>query len=195
MTLKEFREWAGKQGSVGNPTTVKKNQYKGQCVSLIQQYLYRVYGVPYAPRGHAKDFVPPKFKKVTGKPQVGDIIRYSGSFRGSGGYGHIGMIDDRGKFLDQNGVKKLAIGSRAAPYSGIDAIFRPITKTVPKPAPAKVYTTVRSGEGLSSIARRSGYKDFLLPSAWIRLSRLNGYGLNWRAFNKALKAKQKIRIK
>jgi len=30
--------------------------YKGQCVSLIQQYLNKVFDVPYVARGHAKDW-------------------------------------------------------------------------------------------------------------------------------------------
>lgn len=63
----------------------------------------------------------------------------------------------------------------------------------PKPA-AKVYTTVKSGEGLSQIAKRAGYKDWWLPTAWQRISNLNNGGL-WTSFNKKLKPGQKIRIK
>lgn len=58
-----------------------------------------------------------------------------------------------------------------------------------------VYTRVKAGEGLSAIAKRAGYKDWLFPTAWIRLSRLNGYGLNWKKFNNALKPGQKIRVR
>lgn len=66
----------------------------------------------------------------------------------------------------------------------------------PKPAsPKPVYTTVRPGEGLSHIARRAGYKDWWSPTSWIRLSRLNGKGLNWVAYNRSLKAGQKIRVR
>lgn len=65
----------------------------------------------------------------------------------------------------------------------------------PVAPPKPVYTTVRPGEGLSHIARRAGYKDWWSPTSWIRLSRLNGKGLNWVAYNRSLKAGQKIRVR
>lgn len=61
--------------------------------------------------------------------------------------------------------------------------------------PQPVYTRVKAGEGLSLIAKRAGYKDWFAPTAWIRLSKLNGYGLNWKKFNNALKPGRKIRIR
>ena len=69
-TLQEFREWAVAQGgNIGNPVI---NNYRGQCVSLVQQYLYQVFDVPYAARGNAKDFVPPNFNRVSGAVRAGD---------------------------------------------------------------------------------------------------------------------------
>jgi murein DD-endopeptidase MepM/ murein hydrolase activator NlpD len=65
----------------------------------------------------------------------------------------------------------------------------------PVATPKPVYTTVRAGEGLSAIAKRAGYKDWWAPTAWIRLSKLNGKGVNWLAYNRSLKPGQKIRIK
>lgn len=64
-----------------------------------------------------------------------------------------------------------------------------------KPAPKPLYTTVKAGEGLSNIARRAGYKDWFAPTAWIRLSRLNGKGVNWLAYNRSLKPGQRIRYR
>lgn len=130
-SLDAFGAWALRQGQVANPQV---NTYKGQCVSLVQQYLYQCYNIPYKARGNAKDFVPPKFHKVSGGYQPGDIIRYGRNY--GGGYGHIGIIDVNGKFLDQNGTKRLAVAYRNAPFSGIDAIFRPDNRCALYDAPA-----------------------------------------------------------
>ena len=137
-SLQTFREWAITQGQVANPTV---NTYRGQCVSLIQQYLYQVFNIPFAPRGHAKDFVPPTFARIaTSELRPGDIVRYGAAY--GGGYGHIGLIDDEGKYLDQNGVVAMRIGRRDKPFGYINAVFRPTKSFVvknpasePKPAP------------------------------------------------------------
>ena len=54
MNLREFEKWALTQGSVANPEP--DYGFKGQCVSLIQQYLYNVCGIGFKARGHAKDW-------------------------------------------------------------------------------------------------------------------------------------------
>lgn len=141
-SLQQFREWAVKNRSVANPD----GSYKGQCVSLCQQYLKQVFNIPFRARGNAKDYVPPGFVRVSSlKP--GDIVRYGSNY--GGGYGHIGLIDDTGAFLDQNGTRVLAVGRRSTPFSGINAIFRPTKKfsvktpPAPKPKyPRKVTVTV-----------------------------------------------------
>lgn len=121
MTLFDFGATMMASGRVGNPQV---GTYIGQCVSLIQQYLYLCFGVDYAPRGNAKDFVPPKFHRVTdGTIQKGDIIRYGANY--GGGYGHIGMIVWSGNYMDQNGVQPLAIGKRSTPFAGIESVWRP----------------------------------------------------------------------
>ena len=121
MTLFDFGATMMASGRVGNPQV---GTYIGQCVSLIQQYLYLCFGVDYAPRGNAKDFVPPKFHRVTdGTIQKGDIIRYGANY--GGGYGHIGMIVWSGNYMDQNGVRPLAIGKRSTPFAGIESVWRP----------------------------------------------------------------------
>lgn len=65
----------------------------------------------------------------------------------------------------------------------------------PVAAPTPLYTRVLAGEGLSHIARRVGYRDWWSPTAWVRLSKLNGYGLNWIAYNRSLQPGQKIRYR
>ena len=136
-SLQEFREWAVAQGSnIGNPQV---GTYKGECVSLIQQYLYQVFGIPYKARGNAKDFVPPDFTKLTGNPKPGDILRYQPGKGGAGKLGHIGLVDDDSKFLNQNhnGDHKVYRDKIPAGYE----IFRPnksfnIKSTYQRPAGA-----------------------------------------------------------
>ncbi len=120
ISLQAFREWAVAAKQVSNPQV---GTYPGQCVSLVQQYLFQVFGVLYAARGNAKDFVPVAFTRVNGPVKAGDIIRYGKNY--GGGYGHIGLIDDNGQWLDQNGVAVLHVGQRAIPFSGVESIWRP----------------------------------------------------------------------
>ncbi len=127
MNLREFGDWALKQGRVANPAP--NNKYKGQCVSLIQQYLKLVYGLEFKARGNAKDWeynIPIGFKKLpaNAKLQRGDILVYGANY--GGGYGHIGFIDANWKYFDQNGVKALAIGYRDKPFVGYRCILRPV---------------------------------------------------------------------
>lgn len=128
MNLKEFCNWALAQGSVANPEP--DNWFKGQCVSLIQQYLYRVFNKPFKAHGNAKawtnnypkDYFNKLDKSIALQP--GDVLVYGANY--GGGYGHIALIDAEGNFFDQNGVKKLAVGYRAKPFAGYVCILRPI---------------------------------------------------------------------
>ena len=119
MNLREFRQWAVAQGSVANPAP--NNSMKGQCVSLIQQYLYLVFGKPFAAHGNAIDwdrnFPKDYFTRLaaSSKLQPGDVLVYGANF--GGGFGHLGIIDDEGQFLDQNGDRRLAVGRRATPFT------------------------------------------------------------------------------
>jgi len=121
-SLESFTSWAIRAKQVSNPTV---NTYPGQCVSLIQEYLSQVFGIPYAKRGNAKDFVPPTFQQLPAGTQrrPGDIIRYGRNY--GGGFGHIGYIDHLGRFVDQNGTAALRVGVRNSPFLGINAVFRP----------------------------------------------------------------------
>ncbi len=181
-SLQQYREWAVSKKRVANPD----GSYPGQCVSNIQQYLLQVFGIPFKPRGNAKDFTPPGFVRVSNL-RPGDIVRYGANY--GGGYGHIGLIDDTGAFLDQNGARVLAVNRMSRPFSGINAIFRPTKKfsvKTPKPAPkpaAKVVYTVKRGDTLGAIASR--YKTSVA-----HLAKLN----NIKNVN-VISVGQKIRIK
>lgn len=125
MNLREFQNWAISQGQVANPEPNYK--YLGQCVSLIQQYLYNVFNIPFKAHGNAKDWaynVPNSFDKlpVGTNLQRGDILVYGANY--GGGYGHIGIIDAESKFLDQNGVRALHVGVRDNPFNGYVCVLR-----------------------------------------------------------------------
>ena len=124
MNLREFGDWGLKMESVGNPEV---NTYVGQCVSLIQQYLYKVFNIPYKPRGNAKDWEYvniPGFKKISKYEALekGDILVYGSEY--GNGYGHLGLIDYNMNFYDQNGFKKLKVAYSKTPFSGYRCILR-----------------------------------------------------------------------
>lgn len=125
MNLKEFGDWAIAQGQVANPPP--NNKYMGECVSLIQQYLYHVFGIPFQAHGNAKDWannVPKGFTKLSANTalQRGDILVYGSNY--GGGYGHIGFIDVNWKFFDQNGVKSRRVGYQDKPFGGYICVLR-----------------------------------------------------------------------
>ena len=137
MNLRDFENWALAQGSVANPEP--DNSHKGQCVSLVQQYLSKVHNIPFQARGNGKDWAYtniPGFTKINVNNSVkpGDILVYGATRTNQ--YGHVALIDADGRFLEQNknGAKKVTVGSIRA---GRIAILRPnkvdlgITTTAP----------------------------------------------------------------
>lgn len=125
MNLREFENWALSQKSVGNPDN--SNSYKGQCVSLVQQYLNKVFGIPFKARGNAKDWAYANidgFTKINANNSVkaGDILVYGATKNNK--YGHVAIIDADGRFLEQNknGNGKVTVGEIR---SGRIAILRP----------------------------------------------------------------------
>lgn len=127
MNLKEFGSWAIKEESVANPPPNYK--YKGECVSLIQQFLYLVLGIPFKARGNAKDWannsdVLNYFNKLPASTslQKGDILVYGSDY--GGGYGHLGFIDANGKYFDQNGIIRKKVAYQDNPFRGYICILR-----------------------------------------------------------------------
>lgn len=120
MNLREFEKWALAQGSVSNPAP--DYGFKGECVSLIQQYLYNVCGIGFKARGHAKDWATniiegwDKFD-VSNSIKAGDILVYT-----SGTYGHIVIVDADLQCLEQNKTGKnrtVTVGPIKAGYNCI----------------------------------------------------------------------------
>ena len=116
MNLKEFEKWTLSQKQVGNPTT--EGSYKGECVSLVQQYLNKVHNIPFEARGNAKDWaniVIEGFNKYApdNALKAGDIIVYN-----NGKYGHLAIITADGKMLEQNrnGNRIITVGDVRSGY-------------------------------------------------------------------------------
>lgn len=121
MTLQQFKDWAIAQGSVAKATD---GQYLGECVSLINQYLYKVYGISAGAWGHARAWandtnpIRANFDKV-GSPQAGDI----GVSHGPTEYGHIWIYLSPNLILEQNGRVPRRV-STGTPYLSTSAILR-----------------------------------------------------------------------
>lgn len=150
----DFQKWALQQGSVATPI----NTYRGQCVSLLQQYLYQVYGIPFKVRGDAKDWATNEnvlhyFEKVA-TAQPGDILVY-GAVPGNP-YGHIAIDIGNNQMLDQNGNKPLAVavGRR---WSNPIAILRRKGDTMAKPTHKEVLDHFRKFQGSDPTEKQMNY--------------------------------------
>jgi hypothetical protein len=98
MTLNDFKNWALSQRSVATPI----GTYKGECVSLIQQYLSRVYDIPFKVRGNAVDWSSNsdvlQYFDVVSDLNPGDILVYNLN----DGIGHIEIYLGNNQSLQQN---------------------------------------------------------------------------------------------
>ena len=147
MTLNDFKNWAQSQGSVAKYTDGK---YLGECVSLINQYLARVYGIQAGAWGNAKDWatngtVAQYFDKV-GSPQAGDI-GVSGA-TSTNPYGHIWIYLSPTQVLEQNGRVSRRVSVNA-----------PITKPIA--------ILRRKGQGGSNVADKTNLNTARILSAAI----------------------------
>lgn len=78
--------------------------YLGECVSLVQQYLYQCLDIPFEPRGNAKEWLTNEKALaiatiVSGLPKSGDIIVYPTKAAPSG---HIGVAISSTQTFEQN---------------------------------------------------------------------------------------------
>jgi hypothetical protein len=112
MSLQGFVTWA-----LGQKSVAKHNdgQFLGECVSLINQYCWRVLNIPADAWGHAKDWATNKtvltyFDKVS-DIQPGDILVYGANY--GGGFGHIEIALGGGKvlFQNRNGNRQVGTGT------------------------------------------------------------------------------------
>lgn len=85
----------------GKIIALPNGKQKGQCVSLVQQYLLQCYDIPIKTRGNAIDFgdslVKEGYARKVDKAEYGDLIVFE-----TGEFGHIGIYIDKNKMYDQN---------------------------------------------------------------------------------------------
>ena len=161
MNLREFEAWALAQGSVANPEP--DFGFKGQCVSLIQQYLYQVCGIPFKARGNAKDWANniiegwDKFD-INNSLKAGDILVNT-----TGKYGHIVIVNADLKCLEQNWNynKKVTVSEIRKGYSCILRSKKAIDVGTDEEQATNgdktaITYTVKKGDTLSEIAMKYG---------------------------------------
>ena len=126
MTLQEFTNWSIAQGSVGK---YQDGAYRGECVSLINQYAWRVLGVPADAWGNAKDWAYNAtalryFTKLPASTPLnrGDVLVYPATPTNPDG--HIEIYLGNGQSLQQN--RKLDRKTSVLPiWGGYFAVLRP----------------------------------------------------------------------
>jgi hypothetical protein len=111
MSLQGFVTWALGQKSVAK---YNDGQLLGECVSLINQYCWRVLNVPADAWGHAKDWATNKavltyFDKVS-DIQAGDILVYGSNYGGGLGHIEIALGNGQALFQNRNGNRKVGTG-------------------------------------------------------------------------------------
>jgi hypothetical protein len=150
----EFLSWAKRQGSVSTPI----GTFLGECVSLLQQYLLQVFGIPSQPRGHAKDWATNQnvlhyFDKVS-TAKAGDILVYGATPNNP--YGHIAIYLGDNTMLDQNGTvaRKVATGKM---WSNPIAILRRKGEDVAKPTYEEVLQHFRRFQGSDPTEKQMNY--------------------------------------
>lgn len=156
MSLSQFKDWALGAGSVGKTD----GSYIGECVSLINQGLSKMYGINAGAWGHAYAYandnnsIRQYFDKVN-SPQAGDIGVLGQNY--GGGYGHIYWYLSPNLILEQNGDKPGKVSVRAA-YANPAAILRrkgtPAqgANTMPPLTESKVRDAIYYSTGLSAEA-------------------------------------------
>lgn len=162
MNLRKFEKWALAQGSVANPEP--DYGFKGECVSLIQQYLYQVCGIKFKARGNAKDWANniiegwDKFD-ISNSLKAGDILVYT-----TGKFGHIVIVNADLKCLEQNWNynKKVTVSEIRKGYSCILRSRKAIdigndnTEQTSNSDKTAITYTVKAGDTLSEIALKYG---------------------------------------
>lgn len=103
ISLEKFIE--NTKGTQVDVPWVSDGHLKGQCVSLIQQYISQCLEQPAKARGNAKDwiqsYVNERLGATVSDQKTGDLIVFPNE---AGGYGHIAIYVD-GKLYDQNNLR------------------------------------------------------------------------------------------
>ena len=130
ISLKAFiNKTKGKLVDLNSGSTF--GRLKGECVSLIQNYLEDCYNIPFKARGNAKDWINTipnaNLGKIVKTPKYGDIIVWGGYKRANGTtnkYGHIAIYINGKEYYDQFKGKACNYSSTSSPKSAIVGYLR-----------------------------------------------------------------------
>jgi hypothetical protein len=90
----------------GTQVALPNGEYKGQCVSLVQQYINQCLGQPATARGDAKTWITSYVNEglghTTSDQKKGDILVFPNE---ANGYGHIAIYIDANTLYDQNNTR------------------------------------------------------------------------------------------
>ena len=115
MNLSQFTSWSISAGSVGK---YDDGQYIGECVSLINQYCWRVLNVPARAWGHAKDWATNKtvrqYFDVVQTSKRGDVLVYGTNAGTIYGHIEIALSGDTTLYQNRSGNRKVGQGKELA---------------------------------------------------------------------------------
>ena len=115
MNFQQFVDWALAQGTVAK---YNDGQFAGECVSLINQYCWRVLNVPADAWGHAVDWarnaMPLKYFSVVTGAREGDILVYGGTPTNPYGHIEIKLNDTESLFQNRNYNRRVGYGKSLA---------------------------------------------------------------------------------
>lgn len=122
LTLDEFiKKHTGE--AVANP---EEGSFKGECVSLVQMYIYECFGVGFKGRGNAKDYCDNLIKEglatKVNSPIKGDIMGWYAD-KNIGENGHVAIYLDQKTCFDQSNYTRKTAQKRT-PINGVDIYVR-----------------------------------------------------------------------
>jgi CHAP domain. len=163
------------ENSIGKKLSNPNGSYPGQCVSLVQQYLYQCLDIPFQARGNAKDWVnlPSDIAvSATGTPKAGDIVVFPTRGVVDGvTYGHIGVAVSSTEIFEQNVHPNYVAEKRLfSNISGDRVLMRPVKALVgdtpPTPGwnnPAPIYLNATKQQFRVRASVVSGAQKAIVP--------------------------------
>lgn len=134
---------------------------KGQCVSLVQQYLVRCLEQEAKPRGNAKDwintYVAEGLGNITNELRKGDLLVFPNE---ANGYGHIAIYVNESATYDQNNLRHdNGLAGYGTIFSNDYVALRPnaeLIEDAPIEVPSEPTTTLEVGTRVRTIGAGNG---------------------------------------
>lgn len=115
MNLTQFKDWSLKEVSVAK---YNDGEFKGECVSLVNQYCWRVLNIPADAWGDARDWATnPNVAQYLDKVkdiQAGNILVYGANYGGGAGHIEISLGGNQSLFQNRNNNRKVGTGQSIA---------------------------------------------------------------------------------